>query len=70
MRLNEHFPLRVASPGAPRDLRQEIKRPFGGPEIRKMQRHIRVDHSHQRYLREVKPFCDHLRSDQDIQLSI
>ncbi len=57
-----------AAAGSARKLGQELERPLAGAKIRKPEAHIREHHADQRDMREVKPFGDHLRSDQNIDL--
>ena len=47
MRLHEDLAFRFPPAGAPGDLRQKIKGALGRPEVRQMQGHIRVHHSHE-----------------------
>src|SRR5688500_14945091 len=64
-RLDDGFAGALATAGASRDLRDQLKRPLGRPEVRHRQAYVRRDHSHERDAAEVVPFGNHLRADQD-----
>src|SRR6516165_10044885 len=67
--LDENFSRRFAASGAPRHLRQQLKRPLTRAKIRKMQRQIRVDDSNEGNIWKMQPLRNHLRPDQDIDLA-
>ena len=58
-----------AAAGAPRDLRDQLKRAFRGPEIGQVQCRIGVDHADQRDVGEVQPFSDHLSAQQHLDFA-
>jgi hypothetical protein len=68
-RLDQHPAASVASAGAAGNLRHQLKGPFGGPEIREVQRRIRVDHADQRHVGKIESFGDHLRAEQDADVA-
>ena len=68
-RLHEHAAALVAAAGAAGDLRDELKRPLGRPQVAKVQRRVGVDHADQRHVRKVEPLGDHLRAQQDLHLA-
>ena len=67
--LQHDFAGRVAAAGAPRNLRQQLKGPFGGAKVRKAERGIGADHAHQRDVGDVVAFGDHLRAHQQINFA-
>ena len=67
--LHEDLALDVAPAGAPADLGEELEGPFARPEVRDVQRHVGVDDPDEGDIREVEPFRDHLRADQDVGLA-
>src|SRR4029453_2783426 len=67
--LHKHFARGFAPPGAPGDLRKKLKGPFARAEIGQMQRQIGVDDPDERHIREMQAFRDHLRADQNIDLT-
>ncbi len=67
--LHDHFSLDVAAAGPTGHLHQQLKRPLTRAKVRQVQCHVRVNDPHQRHVREVQPFGDHLRADQDINLA-
>ena len=56
----------VTTSRAPCSLRQQRKGALGCPVIRQMQRTVRCQHSHQRYIGNIMPLCHHLRAYQNI----
>ena len=49
---------------------QQLKRPLRRSIITDVQRQIRRQNPHQRHVRKIMPFHDHLGADQDIRLLI
>ena len=68
--LHKDLPFDISPARPPRHLREQLKSPFAGPEIRLMQRHVRIDNPHQGHIRKMQSFGDHLRPDQDIDLPV
>ena len=64
--LDHNLTWTASASGTPRRLRQQLKRPFSGAVVAHGQRQIRRQHADQRHRREIMPFDDHLRADQDI----
>ena len=56
----------VTASRTPRCLRQQRKGTFRRSVIRQMQRTVRRQHSHQRYIRNIVSLCHHLRANQHI----
>src|SRR4051812_972331 len=67
--LDDHFSRLSASAGTAGDLRQELECTFGRPEVGQRKGGIRGDNAHQGDVREVMTFGDHLRTDEDIDIS-
>jgi hypothetical protein len=60
-------PSRFCAASAPsRYLGQDLEGPFGGPEIRKVQRGVGGDDADQRDIGEIMTLGDHLGADEDI----
>ena len=68
-RLHEHLALDVAAPGAAGDLREQLEGALARAEIRLMQRKIGVNDADERDVREMQPFGNHLRADEDVGLA-
>ena len=68
VRLNDCHSRLFASSGAADCLRQQLKRTLPGTVIDCIQGEIRRQRSHQRDIREIVAFYDHLGSNQDIGL--
>ena len=60
VRLDDHASGSVA-PAPPRQLRDQLERPLLGPEVRKAEAGVRVDHGRERHALEVVALGDHLR---------
>ena len=58
---------RVTRP--PRHLRQQLKRPLPGPEVRHAKADVCRDHADQRDAREVMALRDHLGADEDVEIA-
>ena len=67
--LHENFSLGFAATGPTRHLSKQLESPFARAEIGKMQRQIRVNDSDQRHVRKMQTFGNHLRPNQDVDLS-
>ncbi|MOA14035.1 hypothetical protein D3C78_1341120 [compost metagenome] len=65
MSLQHHFPLLTRTSGTPGHLRVKLGEAFSGTEIGRKQRAIDVQQCHQRDVREVMPFRQHLRTNQN-----
>jgi len=68
VRLNDCHSRLFASSGAADCLRQQLERTLPGTVIDCIQGEIRRQRSHQRDIREIVAFYDHLGSNQDIGL--
>jgi len=68
-RLHKHLTLDITATGATGDLREQLEGPFARAKIRLMQREIGVNNAHERDIRKMQPFRDHLRADEDIDLA-
>src|SRR5690554_6292270 len=66
--LNQYFAGHVAAPGAACHLRQQLRHEFLAPKIGAEQAAVGVQHTCQRYGREVMAFGDHLGADQNTGL--
>ena len=51
------------------DLHHELKRPLVRAEVRQAERRVRVDDADDRHVREVQALGDHLRAEEDVDLS-
>src|SRR6202011_5409614 len=67
--LQNYFARRVATPGASRNLGEELKRTLGGTKVRQPQSRIRAHHSDQRYAVDVMPLRNHLCAHQQIEFA-
>jgi hypothetical protein len=68
-RLQDRLAALFSPPRSPDHLRKKLTRPFGGSEIRKVERLIRQEDTDQRDMRQIQPFRHHLRADQDVGLA-
>src|SRR5262245_42063963 len=68
-RLDEDPSWRVTAAGPAGDLDEELKRSLRRAEIRDRKGCVRVDHAHERDVREIVPLRHHLGSDEDVDLS-
>ena len=68
--LDEHLPGQVSAARAARHLGQQLKRSLGGAEIRHPQSDVGGHHAHQRDVRNVVTFGDHLRADQNVEFAL
>ena len=60
--LDQHLPRFLAATRPARDLRKQLERAFGGPEIGDSQTDVRIDHANQGHVGNIVPLRDHLRS--------
>jgi hypothetical protein len=67
--LNQNSSTLCSTAGSAGYLTQELKAPLRRPEIRKVYSDVGVYDSDQRNVREVQPLGDHLRSEQNVDLS-
>ena len=68
-RLHDRFACALAATGTAGDLREQLEGPLGCAEVREAEADIRRDHANQRHGREVMSLRDHLRADEDVELS-
>src|SRR6185437_8425648 len=68
--LQNYFSRDLATPGATRNLSQQLKSAFRCAEVGKAERHIRANNSNQRDAVDVVAFGDHLRADQEIEFAV
>ena len=61
--LDDHFPGSIPA-AATGELRDELERPFLGPEVWKRKARVGVDDGSDRNARKVVPFRNHLRPDE------
>ena len=64
--LHHHMTGLLAATGAPSDLRDQLERALGRPEVREMQGAVGIDDSNQQHIRKVQALGDHLRPEQYI----
>ena len=69
VRLQNDVPFLAAAPAPARNLRHELKGTFVAAIVGKVQAHVRIEDAHERHEREVMPFGDHLRADEDVRLA-
>src|SRR6266850_5447847 len=67
--LHENFARRFAPARATRNLREQLERPFARAKIRHVQREIGVDDSNESDVRKMETFRDHLRADENVDLT-
>src|SRR6266404_7656030 len=67
--LNKNFARCFTTSGPSGYLREQLKRPFAGAEVRQMQSKIGINDSDQRDVRKMQTLRDHLRPDEDVDLS-
>src|SRR5664280_2774974 len=67
--LQHDFAGSVASPGASRNLGEQLEGALGGTEVRKTERGIGADDPHQRDVGDVVALGDHLRAHQQIDFA-
>jgi hypothetical protein len=66
--LEDDVSLLLSTTGASRYLGKELKRSFAGAEVGDVKTHIAIDDSDQGNIGKVMTLCDHLGSDQDVDL--
>ena len=69
-RLNDGLSRPLAAAGSPGHLRQQLKRPLRGAEIRKAQAHVRRHDTHQRHVGKVVALRNHLRTHEHVDVAI
>ena len=67
VRLDDDASALGAAAGAPGDLLQQLKRALAGAEVGQVERDVGGDDADERDERDVEPFGDHLRTDEDIR---
>src|SRR5690606_16177281 len=68
--LNYHKPRFVPSSRPATHLGDHLKGSFEGPKVRKIKHPVCIYNSHQTDAVKVKTFADHLRTDQNIDISL
>src|ERR1035437_353370 len=68
-RLHKNFAFHIAATGATGDLREKLEGAFARSKIRLMQRGVRVNDADERDVREMQPFRDHLRADENVNFA-
>ena len=68
--LNQNFAGLIASSCPSCCLREQLEGSLSAPVIAGIQRHIRQQHADQSHSREIMPFDDHLRPDQDLRFPV
>ena len=69
-RLDQHLARALGAPRAPGDLDDGLCHALGAPKVGAEQSLVRVQDAHQRQVREVVPFRQHLRADQDVRFAL
>jgi len=69
IRLHDHFTRQIGAPGAPRHLEQERGQPFGRAEIAAVEGVVGAEHADQSEPRKIVSLGEHLRSDEDVDVS-
>ena len=67
--LHDRLTGALTAPGPPGDLGQQLKRALGSAEVGKTKPDVGRDDADQRHAREVVPLGDHLRADEDVELT-
>ena len=67
--LQHNLARSLAASRASRHLRQQLKGPLGGPEVRETQGAVGAHHAHQRDIGNVVSLGNHLRAHQQIDLA-
>ena len=67
--LDQHTPVQFPTPGAPRNLCEQLKGALRGSEVGQVQRGICIDHADERHVRKVESLRDHLRTDDQIEFA-
>jgi len=66
--LNQDFASQLPTPGAPCNLAQQLEGPLTGPEIRKVDPHVGIYHTHESHPRKVQSLGDHLSPEKNVHL--
>src|SRR5579862_5515625 len=69
IRLQNHFSRRLPASGSAGNLRQQLKGALGRAEIGKAQCTVGANHTNQRDAVNVVALCNHLRADENIELT-
>lgn len=67
--LNQHPPRQITAAGPSRHLGEEGEGPFGGTEVGKIESEIGIDDADEGDAGEIVSFGNHLRADEDVDLS-
>src|SRR5438477_11927984 len=67
--LHENFSRRLAAPGAPGHLGEQLKGSLARTKARKMQRYSGIDDSNESDVWKMQTLRDHLRPNQDVDLA-
>ncbi|MPN60959.1 hypothetical protein SDC9_208692 [bioreactor metagenome] len=62
VRLHDHPPLGLITPGAARHLRNELECALGASKIGYKERRVRRDDAHKRHERKIEALGNHLRA--------
>src|ERR1700704_3065916 len=68
-RLHKNFAGDLSSSGPASDLRKQLESTFTGSKVGQMQTDICVNDAHQGNIRKIEALGDHLRTDQNVDLS-
>src|SRR5258708_39816186 len=68
-RLHKNFAGDLSSSGPASDLRKQLESTFTGSKVGQMQADICVNDTHQGDIRKIEALGDHLRTDQNVDLS-
>src|SRR6266481_4267766 len=67
--LHKNFAGDLSSSGAASDLGEQLESAFAGSKVGQMQADICIDDTHQGDIRKIEALGDHLRTDQNVDLS-
>src|SRR5205085_9698981 len=67
-RLDYHRPSLRTSPGAARNLSDELKSALRRAKIGQVDSNVGVDDADKSDIREIQPLCDHLRAEENVDL--
>ena len=63
--LDDRAARALAASGPADDLRQQAVRPLGGVVVLRVERKVRVQHTHERHVFKIQPLGNHLRAKKD-----
>ena len=63
--LDDRAARTFAASGPADDLRQQAVRPLGGVVVLRVERKVRVQHTHERHVFKIQPLGNHLRAKKD-----